>query len=60
MAGMTEGISKLNQDAYSVDTLVMENPSMSLISCFDGHGMEGHRCSNYLKSNLPSKAYFKV
>lgn len=58
MAGMTEGISKLNQDAYFHDTLLLNNPHMSLIACFDGHGMEGHRCSNYLKSNLPSKFEF--
>jgi len=25
---------------------------MSLVACFDGHGMEGHRCSNFLKQNL--------
>jgi serine/threonine protein phosphatase PrpC len=52
MAGMSEGISKVNQDAYFIDTTIGYNPNMSLIGCFDGHGMEGHRCSNYLKQNL--------
>jgi len=57
MAGMTEGISKLNQDSFFTDTQVMGEPGISLVACYDGHGMEGHRCSNYLKSNLPSKFF---
>jgi serine/threonine protein phosphatase PrpC len=53
MAGMTEGFTKVNQDSFYINTKMMDRPNMTLIACFDGHGMDGHRCSSFLKQNLP-------
>lgn len=52
MAGRSEGKAKTNQDSYFAHTSMMNNPEMALFAVFDGHGLHGHRVSNFLISNI--------
>ena len=55
LAGMAEGFSKLNQDSIFVKINLLGNPDICLLAVFDGHGMEGHRVSGFLRNNIQSK-----
>ena len=52
VAGRSDGKAKTNQDAYFVDTDIQEDPELPLLGVFDGHGLCGHKVSQYLASNL--------
>ena len=55
MAGMSDGYSKLNQDSIFVKISFFDDPNICLLAVFDGHGLEGHRVSGFLKLNVASK-----
>lgn len=55
IAGMSEGVSKLNQDSIYIETTVLQDPNISLLGVMDGHGMQGHRVSGFLRLNIHSK-----
>lgn len=55
IAGMSEGVSKLNQDSVYVETRVLQDPNICLLGVMDGHGMQGHRVSGFLRLNINSK-----
>lgn len=44
---------KVNQDAYICVEKVLGDPAMSLFAVCDGHGVNGHDVSAYLKTRLP-------
>jgi hypothetical protein len=52
IAGRSDGKAKTNQDAYFIDTDIHDDPELPLIGVFDGHGLCGHKVSQYLASNL--------
>jgi len=53
-AGFSDGIQKLNQDTYLVDSFELNNQEVCVIAVLDGHGFEGHRVSNFLRLNIKS------
>lgn len=57
-AGIINNIRKTNQDAWSSHSVVVGGEDTCLIAVFDGHGAEGHKCSNFLKSHLKSKIIY--
>ena len=50
--GMSDGIKKTNQDSFFKETIVLAGEKTTLLVVMDGHGLEGHRCSANLKSNI--------
>ncbi len=52
LGGRSEGKAKTNQDSYFAHTSILNNPQMALFAVFDGHGLHGHRVSNFLISNI--------
>jgi cGMP-dependent protein kinase len=44
---------KANQDAYSITHKFGGEEGDIMFGVYDGHGEEGHRCSAYVKKNLP-------
>lgn len=57
VGGMSEGVSKLNQDSIYLESSVMQNPYICLMAVMDGHGMQGHRVSGFLRLNINSKFF---
>lgn len=55
MAGFSDGKTKTNQDAVSFFISLSGNVNTSLFCVFDGHGMSGHRVSDYLRNNVTSR-----
>lgn len=51
-AGRSDGRVKTNQDSFIVDTVFQGNPGRALIGIFDGHGLQGHKVSNFLIHNI--------
>ncbi|XP_073053412.1 probable protein phosphatase 2C 35 [Primulina eburnea] len=43
---------KENQDSYCVRTNIRGNPNVHFFGVFDGHGLFGTRCSNFVKDRL--------
>lgn len=56
VAGAESGNRKRNQDAV----LIHMDDHACLFAVFDGHGHQGHHCSNYLKTSLPAMAKMKL
>lgn len=54
-AGMMNGISKINQDSFFVETKLFGIESLAVMSVFDGHGKEGHRVSGFIRLKIRSK-----
>lgn len=52
--GFSEGVQKINQDSYLVETLEINGEEASIIAVLDGHGVVGHRVSNFLRMNIKS------
>lgn len=52
MAGKDMGKAKTNQDSLFVHTDIGKDGSTALLGVFDGHGLEGHKVSNFLVSQL--------
>ena len=52
-AGMVCGESKLNQDSMFIKNTII--PGITVVALFDGHGMTGHRVSNFLSLNLEGR-----
>jgi len=44
---------KTNQDSYIVIENFMKSKKMYIYSVCDGHGLNGHQASQYIKRNLP-------
>jgi hypothetical protein len=55
LAGYSDGRTKINQDAYYVNTCYKMSVNCSIFGVFDGHGNFGHRVSDYLKKSLTCK-----
>ena len=55
--GIVCGETKLNQDALFLSNRSIDN--FTVIALFDGHGMVGHRVSNYLALNLEGTFGFR-
>lgn len=51
--GIVCGETKLNQDAFFLKSGAFGN--FTVVGLFDGHGMTGHRVSNFLALNLEGK-----
>lgn len=51
-AGFSDGRTKTNQDAVYVNVEVQGSSNCSLFAVFDGHGMQGHKVSDFLKRIL--------
>ena len=49
--------TKTNQDAFvcNAEVTLANNRSMSWFSVFDGHGVDGHKCSKYVSQNLQAR-----
>lgn len=54
-AGMMNGVSKINQDSYFIETKLLGVENLAILAVFDGHGNNGHRVSGFLRSRLRSK-----
>lgn len=54
-AGMMNGVSKINQDSFFVETKLFGIENLAVMSVFDGHGKMGHRVSGFIRANLRSK-----
>lgn len=52
MPGYSDGKIKTNQDTVYCNGHVKESKNCALFAAFDGHGMQGHKVSQYLKSQL--------
>ena len=50
--GYSDGKTKTNQDTVYVNINVKNFPNCALFGVFDGHGLQGHKVSQNLKSNL--------
>ena len=51
--GFTPGIKKVNQDNYFIFENFLDNPDFIYLAVCDGHGVNGHFVSKYLRDNLP-------
>lgn len=51
-AGKSDGRVKTNQDSFIVDMAFKGDHSRTLLGVFDGHGLQGHKVSNFLVQNL--------
>jgi hypothetical protein len=51
-AGRSDGRAKTNQDSFIIDTAVKGDARRVLLGVFDGHGLQGHKVSNFLVHNL--------
>lgn len=51
-AGRSDGRVKTNQDCFLIDSAVRGDARRALLAVFDGHGMQGHKVSNFLVHNL--------
>ena len=56
-AGFSEGKTKTNQDAIFYSCNLKSSPNCALFGVFDGHGLQGHKVSAYIKANLKSSRY---
>lgn len=54
-AGMMNGVSKINQDSYFIETKLFGIENLAIMAVFDGHGNNGHRVSGFLRAKLRSK-----
>ncbi|XP_050219946.1 probable protein phosphatase 2C 35 [Mercurialis annua] len=43
---------KENQDSYCIKTQIQGNPNVHFFGVFDGHGLYGAECSNFVKDRL--------
>lgn len=57
MPGYSDGKIKINQDTVYCNSHVKDSKNSSLFACFDGHGVQGHKVSQYLKSQLTGIGY---
>ncbi|KAK6117284.1 LOW QUALITY PROTEIN: hypothetical protein DH2020_048955 [Rehmannia glutinosa] len=46
---------KENQDSYCIRTNIQGNPNVHFFGVFDGHGLCGTQCSNFVKDRLVEK-----
>lgn len=53
-AGFSEGKTKTNQDAIFYNINLKASPNCGLFGVFDGHGLQGHKVSSFIKENLRS------
>ncbi|XP_011071532.1 probable protein phosphatase 2C 35 isoform X2 [Sesamum indicum] len=47
-----ESPDKENQDSYCIRTNIQGNPNVHFFGVFDGHGLFGTQCSNFVKDRL--------
>lgn len=52
VAGYSDGKTKTNQDMVYVNLNIKNSHNCALFAVFDGHGLQGHKVSQNLKSNL--------
>lgn len=59
--GNTRGVSKkTNQDAYTIIPNFGDTKGQYLFGVFDGHGVNGHHVSDFIKSTLPRNISSKI
>ena len=49
---------KTNQDAFIIKKTLLDNPNYGFYSVCDGHGINGHFVSDFVKKTLPSNFKF--
>ena len=49
------GVKKYNQDNYFIYENFLNNPDSIYLAVCDGHGINGHDVSKYLRENLPQE-----
>lgn len=52
---MPGNVTKTNQDVYIAIPSMFGSKEKSFFSVCDGHGVNGHFVSGFIKQNLPSK-----
>ena len=52
--GYAPGTKKYNQDNYFIFENFLNNPDFLFLAVCDGHGVNGHDVSKYLRENLPT------
>jgi hypothetical protein len=57
-AGFSEGKTKTNQDTTFSNISLKSSPNCALLGVFDGHGIQGHKVSGFIKNNLKSRLGF--
>lgn len=50
--------NKINQDSFIAHPNFNQNPYQHLFAVFDGHGINGHLVSLFIKQELQSKILF--
>ena len=60
MPGMAEGKPKTNQDSYIAKIKVIEDPEIAFLGVFDGHGINGHKVSEFLTKRSPSNLFINA
>lgn len=55
MAGYSEGKTKTNQDSVYFNVDLHSATNTSLFGVFDGHGVLGHKVSDFLKKNITGR-----
>lgn len=55
-AGFSEGKTKTNQDANFHSISLKASPNCALFGVFDGHGLQGHKVSAFIKQHLKSRS----
>lgn len=53
MKGVMQAYNKPNQDSYIIERDLAGETGTWLFGVLDGHGIEGHYASNYVKLKLP-------
>jgi hypothetical protein len=56
MAGFSDGRTKTNQDSVLFRIGLSGNVNTSLFCVFDGHGINGHRVSDYLRNHISRRS----
>ena len=56
-AGKIANTRKINQDNYIIHKNFLDNPKNCVLGVFDGHGGDGHKVSQYLKTYLSGIFY---
>lgn len=60
-AGSLPGnVVKTNQDSYIVQTNFLQSRDCALYAVCDGHGVNGHLVSGFVKDTLPSRDFLRL
>ena len=51
---------KTNQDSFVADKSFLDSQSNAFFACFDGHGQQGHKVSQFLKRTIVQNIYHAI